>query len=441
MAVVTIAPAISSLTSFATGTEYTINFNWDVDVDSFTSGDITLEGATVDIFGVVHSFQLTTYRLVIITPSSGSGTVRITVQENAVDEGNDETVFSLPYAESSQTPSGTPSGTATEIAATITAVPTNTISGNFNAGVSFNVPVVDFTALSVSLASVSGNGRTMVEYGILGAGSSYNIDFTLPDGVSGSFDISITGMLTRQGGSSPEEVMSSTARVTYDNITSVTADIGEPSYENGEIRIPIEFGESILYFSKTDCEVRHISGDAVFDFEYFLNGRGENYELVFVPPPDRLGLFSVDIVEHVFKSSGIIRDDVISTPRLVPFNSIEPHFTIYESLGELHQGIWDILMGFNIPVINMGVDRVTYEGEYPSTPTLYRHPSLGEQPDPPVDPIDPNNLPTCVEGWELVPMLHNTVPSKYFLMRFNVPENRTGAFFVDLIPGFVRGVP
>ena len=323
----------------------------------------------------------------------------------------------------------------------IVTAPTNTISGNFNAIVVFDRAVTDFVQLSVSLTSLSGNGRTGVEFGILGASNNYNLDFTLPEDVTGSFQIAITGMLTPQGGSEPEEVMSSTATVTYDSIVSVTAIIGEPLYKNGEIRVPIDFGESIFYFSKTDCEVKHISGDGIHDFEYFLNGRGQTYELVFIPVVNRLGLFSVDIVEHVWKSSGVIRDDVISIPRLVPFNSIDPHLTIYESLGELHEGIWDILFGFNIPVVSMGVDRFTYEGEYPSTPTLYRHWSLGEDPpDVPAQPLDPNSLPKCVGGWNLVPMLYNIVPTRYFLMRFNVPENRTGAFFVDLIPGLVRGV-
>ena len=324
--------------------------------------------------------------------------------------------------------------------AVITA-PTNTVDGNFNASVTFDVSVINFDKTDVNITSLSGNGTTGVDFEILGSGSAFNLDFTLPENTAGSFRIEITGIITPQGGSQPEEVTSSTADVAYDNITSVTATIGEPVYGDGEISVPITFEESILYFSKTDCEVKHIAGDDIFDFDYFLFGQATDYELVFIPEPNREGLFSIDIVEHVWKSSGIIRDDVISVPRLVPFNSIEPHFAIYESLGELQAGIWDILIGFNIPVISMGVDRVTYEGEYPSTPTLYRHVSLGEQPDAPADPIDPNNLPECVEGWRLVPMLHNTVPSRYFLMRFNVPESRSGAFFVDLIPGLVRGVP
>ena len=326
------------------------------------------------------------------------------------------------------------------INAVITTPPT-TATGNINVPVTFDVPVIDFVKGRVSLTSRTGNGRTDVDFEILGAGRTFNLDFVLPQGKSGSFQMQITGDLTRQGGSSPEEVMSSTGNVTYDSIISVTADIQAPIYREKEIRVPIVFGETIAYFSKTDCDVKHIAGDPIFDFEYFLIGGGTDYELIFIPTKDRLGLFSVDIVEHVWKSSGVIRDDVISIPRLVPFNSIDPHLTIYESLGELHEGIWDILFGFNIPVVSMGVDRFTYEGEYPSTPTLYRHWSLGEDPpDVPAQPLDPNSLPNCVGGWNLVPMLYNTVPTRYFLMRFNVPENRTGAFFVDLIPGLVRGV-
>ena len=328
------------------------------------------------------------------------------------------------------------------ITAIVTA-PTQTISGNFNAIVTLDMSVTDMAKMSIGLTSLSGNGRTDVDFEILGSGGSYNLDFTLPQGETGAFDIAVVGQLTPQGESEAVDVTSGTARVTYDTVTSIVATIRQAIYSGREITIPIVFDDDVLYFSKTDCEIKTVVGDSIFDSEYFLLGSGRNYEVVIIIDPDRSGLFSVDVVGHVWKSSGVVREDVVSKARFVPFNTIEPTLTLYESLGELSPGIWDILLGFNIPVINVSVqDSFLYEGEYPSTPTLYRHEWFGDEaPDVAAMPLNPNSLPNCVGGWNLVPVLHSVVPSRYFLMRFNVPETRTGSFFVDLIPGQVKGYP
>ena len=321
-------------------------------------------------------------------------------------------------------------------------VPLETVSGNFNARVSFNARVVGFGKGNVSISSSGGNGATGVDFEILGVGSSYNLDFTLPEETSGGFHISLSGILSVPDEQMHLEIMSDGGDVVYDDITSVIASFLEPVYQDdGEICVPIRFEEPIIYFSKTDCEVRHVDGDAIFDFEYFLIGGGTEYEIVIIPTPGRLGLLSVDIIQHVWKSTSIIREDVITHAKLVPFNSRKPYVVDYQYINgrELTPGMWDVFMELDIPAIGIGIGDFVYVGENPSTPTLYLASSFDIKPLLPPPPIDGSNPPECVGEWTSDSTGNSVKPAKYLLLRFNVPPGVGGEFSLDLIPGSIRG--
>lgn len=332
-------------------------------------------------------------------------------------------------------------------------VPGGSQSGNFNAIVSFNAVVIGFSKADVSIGGTTGNGSIGVDFEILGVGANYNLDFSLPEEKSGSFRIFISGSLfvpDEQPEPDPETGIqedvyypyAALVEVAYDNITSVIGHFEEVIYEaNGEIRVPIEFGESVIYFSKTDFEIKSIDGDEIFDFEYFLIGSAADYELVIVPESDRLGVLSVDITEHVWISTSTVREDVVTHAKLVPFNSRKPYVVVYEYPNgrELVPGIWDVFMELNIPAIGVGRDDFTYVGENPSTPTLYLANSLDIKPDIPDLPVDRYNPPVCVGSWQQDITGDSVISARYLLMRFNVPEGRSGEFSLTLIPGSIRG--
>ena len=340
-----------------------------------------------------------------------------------------------------------------ELTASVSA-PSGTQRGNFNVGVSFNARVIGFSKEDVSIGSTGGNGTIGVDFEILGVGANYNLDFNLPEEKQGSFLITISGALfvpDEQPPPDPETgediviyypIESSISFVYYDDITSVIADFEDPVYEdNGDILVSIEFRESILYFSKTDFKVESVDGDNIFDFEYFLIGGQEDYALVIVPKPDRIGVLSVDITEHVWKSTDVIRENVDIFAKLVPFNSRKPYVVDYEypSGRVLRAGTWDVFMELDVPAIGVGVDKFTYTGVNPSTPTLYLGNSLDIKPIIPPPPIDRNNPPACVGEWTSDSTGNSVKPAKYLLLRFNVPAGAGGEFSLDLIPGSIRG--
>lgn len=301
-------------------------------------------------------------------------------------------------------------------------------TGNFNLTVNFDVAIRDFTSVNVQLAAVSGNGNTNVTFQPTGSGDSYNLGFILPEDVEGSFTVRLIGMVTRVGGSSPEGIMATAVTVTYDNRSSIAARFGELRYaDNGNIGLPIIFMEDVLYFHKTDCEIKHIFGNALYDMEYFLTGSdSRTFELTFIPPAGRRGVFSVDINGYVFKTATSIRDNVVITPKLVPYNSYKPVITKYIVPDALTVGVWDIWFETDIPAIGVGIDDFIGEGPNVGTPVLYRACSLDVEPKLPEAPSDPAYNAAVIGDWVLDTTGNSRVQAKYFVLRWNVPESLKG---------------
>ena len=85
------------LPSSATGgVAFTATFDWSESVSGFTSSDITISAGTKGAFTTVANDE---YTLRITPPSTGDGTITITVAEDAVTIGNAETEGTVDYTE------------------------------------------------------------------------------------------------------------------------------------------------------------------------------------------------------------------------------------------------------------------------------------------------------------------------------------------------------
>ena len=144
---------------------------------------------------------------------------------------------------------------------------TQTQTANFSVTVMFpDGAVTGLEKTDINLRALTENGITGVDFSIAGTQPTANfmLMFTLPNDVEGSFEISITGMVTPQGSSTPEAVMSNTVVVHYDTTGNVAVTFGTVEYRDGGIVVvPAIFGENVIAPSKSIFEITRVSGDAL----------------------------------------------------------------------------------------------------------------------------------------------------------------------------------
>ena len=327
--------------------------------------------------------------------------------------------------------------------ATISA-PSGTQAGNFNVTVTFDVPINDFNKPNVNLIARTENGITGIDFEITGAGTDYNLFFTLPNEVEGSFSIGITGMVTPDGTSTPEGVMANTLVVMYDNTLNVNASFGTVEYRNnGAIAVPITFAEAVISPSKTICEISHVSGDNLTGVNYRLLGENTDYELVFDIPPDRTGSFRIDTTGDVFKVITHVWDNVIITPVTINYDTRVPFIENFDIPSEFSAGeVFDVVLQFSVPVTFVSpqekfgspdatfLDHFIFEGADLGLPNIY----VSSSDTFPTLPI-PETLPS---NWSILSTASDE--SKIYLIRFaEVPDTATGIFNLTLKEGSVRG--
>lgn len=246
--------------------------------------------------------------------------------------------------------------------------PSGTQAGNFNVVVISDVAISDFDETNVSIDTTgiasAGNGITGVEVLVTGMSDSYNIYFTLPDDVRGSFYIRLTGQVTPSSSNQQETITANSVLVSYDNVSSVASGFGALTHHSVDFQIdcPINFLEDVLYFSKTDCDLTKFFGSDIFDFDYYFLGELRSFLLSVRPQPGRLGAFILDITGDVLKSQTQTRDNVTITPILVPYNSRTPRIIDYESPAELEAGTWDVRLELDIADVGLDTDNLLYVG-------------------------------------------------------------------------------
>lgn len=305
--------------------------------------------------------------------------------------------------------------------------PSGTQTGAFNVPIVFDPAVTGVDKTDIDLRPITVDATQGVDFTISGAGTAWNLAFTLPTQRRGSFEISFTGLVTPQGGSTPEGVMANTVTIVYDTMTvEIRIGFGAVEYrESGVVVLPVNISETVVVPSKTVFSVTHISGDLLTGVEYYVVGEDTAYELVFLIPPDRIGTFEVRSVGDFLKPDGTY-ESIALTPKLIPYNSYVP-YVINDNFAEaLTTGIWDTFMEVNTPAVGVGIDDFILEGPNVGTPVLYRARSIDREPPRPAPSADLENPPEQIGDWVLDSTGNSAIQARYFILRFNVPASLNG---------------
>lgn len=319
--------------------------------------------------------------------------------------------------------------------ATISA-PSGTQNGNFNVMATFDVAVTDFQKTDVTLTARTENGITGIDFTLTGSGTDYNLFFTLPANVEGSFQIAITGQVTPTGSTTPEAVMAAPLVVHYDNTLNVSATFGTVEYrDNGVVVVPVNFAENVIVPSKTVFQVTKVSGDDLKGIDYRLVGEDTDYELIFEIPPERSGSFRISAIGDAFKVSSMVWDNVVATPKTVNYDTRVPRIVNYDiPENYTHNAKFDVRLAFNVPITGLNTNDVPaaflLEGADLGTPSLYRWTGA--------NPPDFNTPQAdALTDWTLA---YPADEGQYFLIRFGaVPATATGIFNITLKENSVRG--
>lgn len=325
--------------------------------------------------------------------------------------------------------------------ATISA-PQDTQTGNFSASVSFGSPVTDFQKTGVHLRALSENGITGVDFALTGTDDTYALAFTLPANKGGIFEISIIGMVTPQGETEAEAVMSNTAVVIYDTRTNIIATFGTVEYRNGGvIVVPVTFEESVIAPSKSIFEVSHASGDALTDVTYYIVGTGTAYELFFQIPPDRNGSFNITANGSVLKNATKVWENVAASPATftVNYDTRVPRIVNFDIPKNYTPGQkFDVILQFNTQVtlspLPQGstsfLDHFIFEGADLGQANIYRKTNDTYPTLPIADPLPAEWVNTNL----------TTETATIYLIRFpSVDANATGIFNMTMKEDAVRG--
>ena len=333
--------------------------------------------------------------------------------------------------------------------ANITA-PSGTQNGNFNVTVTFASAVEDFTAADITIAAVSGNGITGITFSISGSGMTYNVPFTLPEDVVGSFSISITGQVTVSGVS--ESVTATARTVSYDNVTNVAATFGTVAYRDGGVlAVPITFAKSVLAPAKSIFSITRVSGDYLTDVHYRLVGEDKTYTLIFEIPPDRKGSLQIACDGYVLQKGTLLWDDITCSSKTVNYDTRVPFIENYDiPASYVHGEKFDVILQFNVPVTFIPpsekwpgeqnatfLDHFIFEGADLGTPNLYRKKN-NTYPTGQIGTVSDTDPAPPTADWEQVSRTVDA--SEIYLLRYAaVKTSAVGIFNLTVREGSVRG--
>lgn len=162
--------------------DFTVTFQWSETVSGFATGDVTISDGTKGTFTAVDG---DTYTLVVTAPTSGSGSIEVTVAADAVNEGNAEYSESVSYATTDRT---------VTISTTESTIHENEV---FDVDIVFSRPVTGFVAGDITV--MNGTRGTLTET------DSENYVLSVTAGTMGTLRVSIAADVVVQGNASASE--------------------------------------------------------------------------------------------------------------------------------------------------------------------------------------------------------------------------------------------
>ena len=271
-----------------------------------------------------------------------------------------------------------------------------------------------------------------------GTDRSVVISVSLPEGVRGSFVITLMGSVMVN---SQQETIDSTAKtILYDTRTSIAVNssdlIHQPDYS---VDFPIMFDDDVSRLTRTDFDLVRVRGSEIFGMETFLTGRDRDFTFSMLPEIGTEGVLELNLTGAATRDVTDRILDVDLKPVLVPFNRKIPQIIEIEAEPLISEGTYDILWTLDHPDDGFDTDDILYSGDYSgidftdddNRPSVYRARSLDVKPDIPPAPDDPDTVPTALGEWVLQQEGSARVPAVYILLRFNVPETATGQLIVS----------
>ena len=300
--------------------------------------------------------------------------------------------------------------------------PPNGVQGStFTIAAIFEESVRNFAETNVNNVAANlngGDGATGWSTSVSGTGDTWYITYTLEASrvgtAVGGITVSIVGNVDTgtESESQSEGIMANSVTVYYDTrATPSPADdiFGTPVYNhiNTDIVLPVTLPDRTDGWFRSDFVIQHVNGDNLQSLEYFLTGGAGTHKLTFQPALNKVGAFDV----IVNQGSTIGRKRILydsSVPRIVDY--------VYTQV--LAEGVWELLIIFNVPVIELSADSFLIEGVNAAITHIFRATDLVTQ---------PASLPSgsvSEAGWIAENIATKTTErGKFFLLRFNLPAD------------------
>ena len=331
-------------------------------------------------------------------------------------------------------------------------------TGIFNVMLSLDAAVMGVEKSDFTLRTLAENGIAGVDFTVTGTDADFNLMFSLPSDKEGAFELSITGMVTPQGGSTPEAVMANTLIIVYDTTANVSMTFGAvnaDSYEeNGVIVVDVTFAEAVAFLSKAVFQVKKVGDDvpSLDGIEYVILGNAQNkteFKLVFTVPPNHPSKrFQIEADGDVLKASSGVWDNVVATPITVNYDTRVPELKDYDIQAFYTPGenLFDLVLEYDTRCTvtdaeeHFGHEDATYRdffifagADIGDPPNLYRYTGTGNPTLPP--PAFPNENGNG--DWD---QQFTSEETTFYLLRWeNIEEDPQGNFNITIKPGFVRG--
>ena len=263
-------------TTVENGEEVTATFTFDSDITGFNANDVIVTaGATK---GTLVNQGNNVHRMIITAPSTGAGTIEISVAEDVVSPGNNADSASFTYTEPIPTPDAVLDITLSDTAVNAGDVVTATFT--------YDIAITNFTADDVDVTAGATKGP------LSNQGSNvYTMEITAPPTGSGNINVSVATDSVSPGNNFDIASFSYTTPTPDDAVLNITLD--QTTVENDEVvNALFTFDSAIGGFVAADVTVTAGATKGT------LTNNGNNtYSMPITAPSSGAGNISVSVSE------------------------------------------------------------------------------------------------------------------------------------------------